>query len=521
MQASRVGACSVFTALALSAPAQAVNWRFTPSIGSTVTFSDNVNQSANNEETGGSLSLTPGFTLQSLGSRRVRANVGYNMSAVTRFGGNSDNDLFHNLGASLKSEVVEDFFFVDANASVSQQLISLFGSPADASVNDSNRATVGTFSISPYIQKRLGTFANLQARYTGGGAIFSDNAASNSNINAFSAGLTSGTQFNDLSWGLNYSIREANNRDVSDSTFESAVVTLGYALSRKFRVFGTLGEDRNDFISANETDGSSYSLGFGWSPSRRTSIEMSAGERFFGKTFSFTGRHQTRRAQWSASYSEDVSDISNQFISESDKTYWVCVVSDGGAVPPATENTEVRAYRTDFFPVAPFPSCLPQPATPSELLGLGVSFESLLSAGGFLASTVNGVYIIKSLSAGVTWNIRRLDLGLTLRDSKRLYQLLGDAQDEIQSVTASASYRLSPKTRVNSSLSLTRNSADALLNSGVERDDDIATLSLGLSHRFADKLNGALTFRHTQRDSNAANADYDENSLSASVNMRF
>jgi uncharacterized protein (PEP-CTERM system associated) len=30
-----------------------------------------------------------------------------------------------------------------------------------------------------------------------------------------------------------------------------------------------------------------------------------------------------------------------------------------------------------------------------------------------------------------------------------------------------------------------------------------------------------LTLRHTQRESNAVNSDYDENRLTATVNMRF
>jgi uncharacterized protein (PEP-CTERM system associated) len=515
VQASRVGACSVFTALALSAPAQAVNWRFTPSIGSTVTLSDNVNQSANNEESGGSLSVTPGFTLQSLGSRRVQANVNYGLSAVTRFGGNSDSDLYHNLGASLKSEVVEDFFFVDANASVSQQLISLFGSPADASVNDSNRATVGSFSISPYIQKRLGTFANLQARYTTGGAIFSDNAASNSNINAFSAGLTSGTQFNDLSWGLNYSIREANNRDVSDSTFESIVATAGYALSRKFRVFATVGEDRNDFLSANETDGSSYSVGFGWSPSRRASIEASVGERFFGTTFKLSGAYRTRASSLSVRYHEDVSDISQRQIEDNGRFYWIC---NGGqdlfetldANPPPGESDCSGPYNSLTISSA-IQQIAPQ-----------VTIEYLENAGLLNIVTNNGVYIIKGFNAGWTWSVGpRTSLGLSMYDTRFLYQVVDQAEDRTRGINTSLRYRLTPRTNASGSLSFTQNSSTATSVTTADRDDKSISLSLGLSHRFSKDTGGALTFRHTQRDSNAANADYDENSLSASVNMRF
>jgi uncharacterized protein (PEP-CTERM system associated) len=150
----------------------------------------------------------------------------------------------------------------------------------------------------------------------------------------------------------------------------------------------------------------------------------------------------------------------------------------------------------------------------------GYSAEDLVKLG-FPTSIANGVFIIKSFTAGMSWDIGKLGFGLSAQDTKRLYQLLGNAQDHIQGVTGSVSYRLSVATTANSSLSLTRTSLDSMLTSGLARQDDLLSFSLGLNRRFADKLNGALTFRHTQRSSNVANADYDENSLTASVNMRF
>ena len=132
-----------------------------------------------------------------------------------------------------------------------------------------------------------------------------------------------------------------------------------------------------------------------------------------------------------------------------------------------------------------------------------------------------GVYIIKSLTAGVSWNLGRFDFGLSAYDTKRLYQALRDAQDHVQGVIGSVSYRLSPQTTANSSLSLSRNSLDSAVTGGAAREDGILSFSLGLNHRFTDQLNGALVFRHTQRDSNAANSDYDENRLMATVGMRF
>lgn len=499
------GAFSVFIAMVCALPAHALDWKIEPSVGASATYTDNANQSDSNPEDALILSVNPSVTFRSEGSRRVQASLQYGLRGVARFGENSSEDLNHNLNATGKAELVEDFLFIDGSARISQELISLFGSPAEADINDSNRATVGTYSISPYIQKRLGTFADAQARYTTSGAIFENDVGANSNVNAFTAGLTSGTQFNDLSWGLNYSIRKANIRNDGDTTFERASAQLGYALTRKFRVFGTVGQDWNDYISATGIDGSSYSAGFGWAPTRRTSVEASVGERYFGRTYSLATNHRTRMSRWTVRYAEDVSDVTQQLLVESSRIFWNC----GGALVEVQDN----------------PGGCVGPISAGELalyaIDLGFSYEDLVAAGLLNVATAKGVYIIKSLNAGVSWDVGRLGFGLSARDTKRLYQAVGAGEDRVQGVTGSVSYRMSTQTTANSSVSLTRTSADALLAGGTARDDDLLSISLGLNHRFAEDLSGAVTLRHTQRDSNAVNSDYQENRITGTVNMRF
>lgn len=494
--------------MAFAMPAHALDWRFEPSVDARATYTDNANQSASNPEDALILSVTPGFFLRSEGSSRVQATLQYGLMGVARFGEDESTDLNHSLNAVGKAELVEDFLFIDGAARISQELISLQGSTASAEINDSNRATVGTYSISPYIQQRLGTFAAAQARYTASGAIFENDVAANSASNAFTASLNSGSRFNDLSWGLNYSIRKTENRDAADTTLERANANVGYALTRKFRVFGTVGQDWNEYLSSTGTSGSSYSVGFGWSPTRRTSVEASVGERYFGNTFSFSGSHRTRLSNWTVRYSEDVSDITQQFLEQSSQLFFLCA-------------TAPYLLPADDLSQSPPANCA-GPYTAGQLISnTNLSDPVLVALGLKTIGIANGIYVIKSLTAGVSWNLGRLDFGLSAQDTKRLYLALDDAQDHVQGVTGSVSYRLSPKTTAVSSLSFTRNSLDSQVIGGPAREDDIIILGLGLNHRFADKLNGALNFRHTQRDSNEANSDYDENSLTASVNMRF
>lgn len=476
-------------AAAFATPAQAIEWRFQPTLSASTIYTDNANHSADNPEDSLIFRVTPGFTLFSEGSRRVEAAMNYSLNGVARFGENESTDLLHRLNAVGKAELVEDFLFVDGNARVSQELISLFGSPAEAEIDNTNRATVGTYLVSPYIQKRLGTFANALARYTRSGAIFENDVAARATVNGFKAALTSGTRFTDLSWGLNYSLSKAEYNDLPDATFESASGTVGYALTRKFRVFGTVGEDRNDYLSFTETDGSFYSAGFGWSPTRRTSVEASAGERYFGSTFSFAGSHRTRLSRWTLRYSEDVSDIPRLNASFDKAQLKSC--------PPGT--------------------VLPYPPTLGQLIAADCDVDLL-----FNTSITNRVFIAKLLTGAVSWDVgSRTILSLTLSDLTREFQQETRGEDRVQNATGSVSYRMSPRTTAHSSLSFIRNSADAVEAGGTARDDDIVRLTLGLNHEFSADLGGALTLRHTQRDSNAADADYDENRLTATVTMRF
>lgn len=496
--------------------ASALDWRFTPSVGVGVSYSDNANQSNANPEDELSLTVTPAFSLTSSGSRRVRASLNYGLSAVTRFGEDNSNDVYHRLGGIGKAELMEDLLFIDGSVNVSQNLVSLFGSPADAITNDANRATTSVYTLSPHLVKRLGNFATARARYSTGGSLFNDvaaNTVSDSTTNSLTAGLVSGSRFKDLNWGLDYSIREANNRGATrDTTFERASVSLGYALSRKFRVFGTYGRDWNDYLSATNIEGSSYSVGFGWAPNPRARLEASAGERYFGRTFSLSGAYRTRASNWTVRYYEDVSDISQQLQNEGSRVFWVC----GG-----------QLFETpDFNPPAGQTACagpLPGNLVSQFYSQLGLTPADLIPFGLGDASLNNGVYILKSLNAGWNWRLGpRTSLGVSIFDTRRFYQAVNDAEDQTQGVSSTVSYRLTPRTTINGSLGYTRNRATSVqLGTPTDRDDDTTSLNLGMNHQFGKDLSGALNFRHQQRESNTANADFTENSLSASMNMRF
>lgn len=484
-------------AVLFSAPAQAIEWRVEPSVGASVTYSDNANQSKDDPEDQISLSVTPGVIVRSEGSRRVKATLQYYMQGVARFGSDNDNDLYHNLNATGNAELVEDFLFVDANARISQELISLLDSPADVAVNDSNRATTGSYSISPYVRQRFGTFADGEARYTLSGALFDDDAFSDLLTNQFNASLNSGTRFDNLSWGLGYSYRDVSDRGggAGDTsyTYERADLSLGYGLTRKFRLIGNVGHEWIEYDSAlaaaNNRDDSIWSAGFAWTPSRRTSLEATLGQRFFGDTYSFLASYRARESAWTASYVQDVSDISRATLTEGTTYVWLC---DGSFIETP-------------FPIEPAPGC------------------TLASTrAGLIPSLADGLYVSKAFRAGVNWGIRKTSYAINAFDIRRTYLLQDNEEDHSQGISGSVNYRLSVFTNLYSSLNWTQNEDPAALSGlGFDRKDDLYTFIAGINHRFSSDLTGALTYRHYRRDSNDPSSEYSENNLTASVNMRF
>lgn len=490
------------TALAFAAPVHAVNWLFDANLGASATYTDNVNQRSTNAEDALILRVSPGFTLSTQGSRRLNATIQYSLDGVARFGGRDDTDIFHRLNARGTAELVEDFFFIDAAARVSQELISLSGSPADATINPDNRTTTGSYSISPYITQRFGDFADFQARYTTGGALFSDSSINDLISNTFSASLVSGSRFSKLNWGLNYDYRIVADRDSGDTdtsyTYDRLNLSLGYGLTRQFRLIGNVGQERIRYEAATATDidDTFWNAGFSWNPSRRTSLQATAGERFFGSTYDVSASYRARASSWRVSYTEDVNDISRATLREGTIYLFLCPGPNPGDPPVFVESP---------FLISPAPECV--------FLG---------SQSGLIPSLANGLFVSKTFRAGVNWGVRKVSYSLNAFDIRRTYLLEEDAEDRSQGVNFGVNYRMDPLTSVFSRLALTWNTDPATL-SGLtsDRDDELLTFTLGANRRFGRDLTGALTYRYTQRDSNDPTAEFTENNITATVNMGF
>ena len=475
--------------LATAPAAWAGDWKFTSGITLSERFSDNVDLAANGQaESDWITEISPRISMSRAGGR-VKANVDYSLQGLLYANDSDQNDVRHNLNGRATAELAKDFFFLDATARISHQLLSLAdaGGLGDA-VGLGNTTAVGSYSLSPYIKHRFGSAATVEARVTQEDVFIGDSSLSDTNSTRYQLSAVGGNYFPPLSWGASYSKSDTRNSGTStrDSGNESASANARYRLTRKFGLLAQASHEKNDFTNASNRlqDYSSYGLGAFYTPSRRvsmdvlfndsdngsfisgsltlnptlrTSIVATTSERAYGRTYSLNLAHRTRKSNWSLRYSDDLTTSQQQFT----------------AIPL-------------FNPVL-----------------------------------TNETFVSKNLVGSVSYTLRRNTFNLSLYNNEREYEsATGD--DSTRGLQASWSLRPAVHTTFTLSGGVSRNEISGISTS---REDDLWNLSLVTTHQFLPKVSGSVEVRHQERKTNPAvgpaAGGYDENSVAARLNMSF
>lgn len=257
--------------------------------------------------------LKPGVLLERNGAR-FDGRLDYTLQAL-KFSGDVDStNTYHQLTADSTTDLVSRSLFLDARARYSQQFITPEGTIDLDNLSDiQNRADVLTYSVSPYLRQQYGTTANAEYRI-GSQRVEYTNTTNvselNSTNNTASIMVENGTAFNQLLWRITYSYNNIKyDEQGADSTLQRELLALRYRLTPKFAALGNIGYENNDYeqvVGAEPPSGTIWSAGFAWTPSRRTALEVTAGERYFGSTASLNFSHRTRRTQWSLQYTEEI-----------------------------------------------------------------------------------------------------------------------------------------------------------------------------------------------------------------------
>ncbi len=285
---------AVLSGFALNA--NAADWRLSPSITVTETYTDNVDLDATSQENGFVTQVAPRFALTGTGAR-LNALLDYTANYFYYPGDNTDeHDLRHKLQANLSSELISETFFIEGSANINQQFLDRRRAISAEQVSrTSNRRTVQTYQISPYLVHRFGSWASAELRYdlrhVRSAADASQTTANtvfgNSLSHMGSLSVRSGRQFSKLNWTLTAQYSEEERENASKYNTTTTRADFSYQLSHMFSLLGSAGYQKRDAVgSFANFNGFIWDAGFRLVPGPRTSLSFRYGNQYDGETFS-------------------------------------------------------------------------------------------------------------------------------------------------------------------------------------------------------------------------------------------
>jgi uncharacterized protein (PEP-CTERM system associated) len=477
--------------ITLSGTAMAGDWKFTAGIGATETYTDNVDlTSSGRQQSDFVTSITPSFGVKKDGAR-LKVDAQYSLQDLFYAQDSARNTLYQHLNAHANAELYEQEIFLDAAATISQTAISPLLATGVDNINAPNNITnVRTFSLSPYLAHRFGSTATLLVRDTVSKVTNDTSTIDNSTNNTINAGLVSGSDFGRHSWGLNFSQQNANYQNGSNVKLATTSANLGYLVTPRLRLVGTVGNESNQFhnITGDSSPGGVFwNTTASWSPSVRTSIELGYGHHFYGNDWNFAFKTRGHHYTWNADYVEGLNTSNNQF------------ATSGLGV---TNTQQLVSYNQNIL--------------------------------------TNQVFLSKRFTTAFSWSKGKSDINVaafhsietTHIDQNVNTQLLNLATSGISNIppdiflltnnvkqvglNGAWTWKFNPRLSSNVSLGVTRDSY-----SDLNRADTTSTLQLGLNRQFSSDLYGSVSLRHQARSSDQNASDYTENSLSGSVNYKF
>lgn len=488
-------------------------WQIHPALSVSESYSDNI-------------TLAPAGLARSEWTTRVRPSVLImGNSARLRFSAlyapellhravESSSGVSHFLDASGQAELLTRTLFVDFRSGISQQNVSLLGPQADSNINTtSNRTSIRTYSVSPYLRHEFGSDATGELRLThdsmriGGGGSISGNtgAVSNSSSNRVDATLGSGPAYKLMTWNIALTKSHIDYQQTGQKVdAERFSVGLGRLVTQDIRLNANAGYEDSGYPDSlgQKLKGTFWSVGPEWTPSPRTRVSATFGHRYFGASRMFHLEHRSRLTVWGLDYNEGVTTMRyNQTVQ----------------VPTALAQLTDAVLRNDpqfQDPVVRQAEVQNRIATtPGARLSEPLNF---LTDALFLEKRLQG-------TAGIQGQKNTFLAGLFLSDRKALSSGVGTGVDfsqtqSIKQTGASLSWnsRLTGTLVSNVSLASTRNSFGSL-----NRTDRLTIVRWGITEQFTPKVTGSFNLSRLKNDSNQSASDYLENAFSVTLGMRY
>jgi uncharacterized protein (PEP-CTERM system associated) len=496
----------------LLAPTCHAELKVTPGVELRETYSDNVRLEANGLARSQFVSdLAPSLSIASDSPRlKLQASVGANVYAYSDRQIEGTNGSARQLQANAKASLIDELLFVDGAAAVGRQSISAFGPQATSGngYSSTNQTEVRSWHISPYLSHRFGSTAVGELRYVRDAVTTSALGFGHSDSNTVSLSIGSGEGFRRFGWKLAHRRNALNDSITHRSNVDTSMLNLSYRLSETLSLTSSGGYDKYDYQAlGGVTRGNSYSLGFHWTPSSRTNLEVSAGHQYFGKSYSLNALHRSRGTVWNLAYSTAVTSTRSQFLLPAalNTAAMLDRLFSSTIADPAARQQAVDAYiRATGLPATLNDSV-------NYLSNRYMLQKQLL--GSFALNTARTTMVLSATAS------RRTALSVQQSDSALLGSSLANLNDNTRQTGASASlnYRISPRSGLNLSAGVNRNES---LSTGLK--DNNKSVRLSLTRQFLSKLKGSVEVRRIQGTLPLAGArNYRENAISATLSMQL
>ncbi|MCG5497568.1 TIGR03016 family PEP-CTERM system-associated outer membrane protein [Ectothiorhodospira variabilis] len=439
--------------LFLSADASANRWDFTPRVSVSQTYTDNVNlASSSDDKESESVSQLNTGFSLSRDGGRTDLSLGYNLQSLAYWGDDSRNTVNHTFSGNSTTELLRETFFVDASASYRERLVDGRDGFADDTLTDGNRTGVANYRISPFWRQQFGRFAGGEVRYTWDKTDYQDASIGGS-----------GSESNRVQASLN-----------SGPQF----TTIGWGLTYSW--------DQVDFEDGSQTTFESIEGLVRLNLTPQFSVFAAGGEE----------RNDFQR---------------DAGTDDPDDSFW-----RAGATWLPTPRTSLDAFYGERFFGDTYGLTLNhrfRHATWSVAYSETVDTQRGELDDVFDPST--DTFISRQLSVSASGQRSRVSWTVSGSRVEREYQTdRGD--EEVNTLTTSASYQLAPRTSAQASLQWQGTDYDV-----DNRKDDLYALSLGLSRTLGPRTSASLTYRHQQRDSDLPGGDYEENRVTATLSATF
>ncbi|MGB5834341.1 MAG: TIGR03016 family PEP-CTERM system-associated outer membrane protein [Thiohalocapsa sp.] len=309
-------------ALTYSLDAGASSWRGNVGVRSSLIFSDNIFLTNTDTEPGGVIQILP-FISSTRNGSRVRVRFNYGPSALWYPNHSELNGVRHVLDASVKTEVIDRYLFIDIVAKANQALVNPRVNAGFDSIANSNAFTqTASISVTPRVVLPIlgGRFATVNFS-PGIGAVATASTAGGDGdgerrpVTDTRLTVRSGSMFSTIPWSINWR-RQLYNAD-TDQGFGRFDTRVGYIFSPRYRADLVLGYDDGDYTAADgRTSGARWELWFGWTPKSSSLLQVGAGQAYYGNLFRLRAAHRHKRWALRSRYDVEVQDATTAILEQ-------------------------------------------------------------------------------------------------------------------------------------------------------------------------------------------------------------